>query len=123
MISSLTVKLRSEKFLKSMDNLRENRQYAPATERNRQPILEVLQQVIPPEGNILEIASGTGEHACFFAPYFPNQQWIPSDPDRLLRLSIEAWRQDCTSNNLQMPLEINVSLPNWDEKIDPSAIA
>jgi len=106
-----------------MDNLRENRQYAPATERNRQPILEVLQQVIPQTGDILEIASGTGEHACFFAPYFPNQQWIPSDPDPLLRLSIEAWRQDCTSNNLQTPLEINVTLPNWDETIDPSAIA
>ena len=105
-----------------MDN-RDRKQYAPATERNRQPILEVLQKFIPKKGNILEIASGTGEHACFFAPYFPNQQWIPSDPDRLLRLSIEAWRQDCTSNNLQMPLEINVSLPNWDEKIDPSAIA
>ena len=105
-----------------MDN-RDRKQYAPATERNRQPILEVLQKFIPKKGNILEIASGTGEHACFFAPYFPNQQWIPSDPDRLLRLSIEAWRQDCTSNNLQMPLEINVSLPNLEEKIDPSAIA
>ena len=105
-----------------MDN-RDRKQYAPATERNRQPILEVLQKFIPKKGNILEIASGTGEHACFFAPYFPNQQWIPSDPDRLLRLSIEAWRQDCTSNNLQMPLEINVSLPNWEDKIDPSAIA
>jgi hypothetical protein len=105
-----------------MDN-RDRKQYAPATERNRQPILEVLQQVIPQKGNILEIASGTGEHACFFAPYFPNQQWIPSDPDRLLRLSIEAWRQDCKSDNLQIPLDINVTLPDWDEKIDNSAIA
>jgi hypothetical protein len=105
-----------------MDN-RDRKQYAPATERNRQPILEVLQKVIPQKGNILEIASGTGEHACFFAPYFPNQQWIPSDPDPLLRVSIEAWRQDCTGNNLQIPLEINVSLPNWDGKIDHSAIA
>ncbi|PZV23470.1 MAG: SAM-dependent methyltransferase [Snowella sp.] len=105
-----------------MDN-RDRKQYAPATERNRQPILEVLQKVIPKEGNILEIASGTGEHACFFAPYFPNQQWIPSDPDRLLRLSIEAWREDCTGNNLQLPLDINVTLPDWDEKLDDSAIA
>jgi hypothetical protein len=120
---SYPVGLRSEKFLKSMDDLRENRQYAPATERNRRPILEVLQQVIPKEGDILEIASGTGEHACFFAPYFPNQQWIPSDPDRLLRLSIEAWRQDCTSNNLQIPWDIDVTLPNWETKLDNSAIA
>jgi len=105
-----------------MDN-RDRKQYAPATERNRQPILEVLQKVIPKEGNILEIASGTGEHACFFAPYFSPRQWIPSDPDRLLRLSIEAWRQDCNSDNLQIPLDINVTLSDWDEKIEHSAIA
>jgi hypothetical protein len=105
-----------------MDN-RDRKQYAPATERNRQPILEVLQKVIPKEGNILEIASGTGEHACFFAPYFSPRQWIPSDPDPLLRLSIEAWRQDCKSDNLQIPLDINVTLSDWDEKIDDSAIA
>lgn len=105
-----------------MDN-RDRKQYAPATERNRQPILEVLQKAIPKEGNILEIASGTGEHACFFAPYFSPRQWIPSDPDRLLRLSIEAWRQDCKSDNLQIPLDINVTLSDWDEKIDHSAIA
>ena len=105
-----------------MDN-RDRKQYAPATERNRQPILEVLQKVIPQKGNILEIASGTGEHACFFAPYFAPRLWIPSDPDRLLWLSIEAWRHDCKSDNLQIPLDINVTLPNWEEKIDPSAIA
>jgi len=105
-----------------MDN-RDRKQYAPATERNRQPILEVLQKFIPQEGNILEIASGTGEHACFFAPCFPNQQWIPSDPDRLLRFSIEAWRQDCKSDNLQIPLDINVTLFDWDEKITHTAIA
>ena len=105
-----------------MDN-RDRKQYAPATERNRQPILEVLQKVIPKEGNILEIASGTGEHACFFAPYFSPRQWIPSDPDPLLRVSIEAWQQDCKSDNLQIPLDINVTLSDWDEKIDNSAIA
>ena len=105
-----------------MNNPSTSKQYAPATERNRQPILEVLQKVIPKEGNILEIASGTGEHACFFAPYFPNQQWIPADPDPLLRLSIEAWRQDSKSDNLQIPLDINVTLPDWDEKLDDSAI-
>jgi hypothetical protein len=105
-----------------MDN-RDRKQYAPATERNRQPILEVLQKVIPQKGNILEIASGTGEHACFFAPYFAPRLWIPSDPDPLLRLSIEAWRQDCKSDNLQIPLDINVTLSDWDEKITHSAIA
>jgi hypothetical protein len=44
------------------------RQYAPATGRNREPILEVLLQVLPPTGTVLEVSSGTGEHAVFFAP-------------------------------------------------------
>jgi hypothetical protein len=86
------------------------RQFAPATERNRQPILDVLTQYLPKEGNILEIASGTGEHALFFAPHFPPRLWIPSDPDPFLRSSIEAWRQDCVSDNLQSPLNINASM-------------
>ncbi len=107
-----------------MDKIRDRtKQYAPATERNRQPILEVLQQIIPKQGNILEIASGTGEHACFFATYFQSQEWIPSDPDPFLRLSIEAWRQDYTLNNLQVPLDINVSLPNWTDNLNQAAIA
>jgi hypothetical protein len=86
------------------------RQFAPATERNRQPILDVLTQYLPKEGNILEIASGTGEHALFFAPHFAPRLWIPSDPDPFLRSSIEAWRQDCVSDNLQSPLNIDASM-------------
>jgi len=106
-----------------MNNPNASKQYAPATERNRLPILDVLRKVMPRAGNILEIASGTGEHATFFAPYFPSQQWIPSDPDPLLRLSIEAWRQDCTGYNLKMPLDMDVSCPYWEKKLDDSAIA
>jgi hypothetical protein len=59
----------------------DNRQYAPATERNRNAILEVLLQVLPQQGTVLEIASGTGEHSVFFAPHFHPCQWIPSDPN------------------------------------------
>ncbi len=106
-----------------MDNLSQYRQYAPATERNRQPILNVLQQLTLPPGNILEIASGTGEHACFFAPYFAPRLWMPSDPDPTLRLSIEAWRQDCKTDNLQTPLRIDVTEPVWEIEKENSAIA
>ncbi|MEB3310088.1 MAG: DUF938 domain-containing protein [Snowella sp.] len=106
-----------------MNNLKEYRQYAPATERNRQPILTVLQQLTLPPGNILEIAGGTGEHACFFAPYFAPRLWIPSDPDPTLRLSIEAWRQECKTDNLQPPLTINAMDPVWEVEKDNSAIA
>jgi hypothetical protein len=89
------------------------RQYAPATERNCQPILEVLSQYLPQLGNILEIASGTGEHALFFAPNFAPQLWIPSDPEPYLRSSIESWRQDCPTKNLQSPLDLDARKCPW----------
>ncbi|MEM8505344.1 MAG: DUF938 domain-containing protein, partial [Cyanobacteria bacterium P01_D01_bin.1] len=54
----------------------DSRRYAPATERNRQPILEVLQRVLPNSGTVLEIASGTGEHATFFAPRLSHLSWL-----------------------------------------------
>ena len=78
--------------------------YASATMRNREPILNVLKTVIPDEGNILEIASGTGEHAYFFAPHFSQQKWIPSDKQEECLSSITEWRKDCQSENLQLPL-------------------
>ncbi len=103
-----------------MDN---RQQYAPATQRNRQPILEVLRRVLPANGNILEIASGTGEHAAFFAPLLSPRQWIPSDPDAFLRESIEAWRQACPSDNLQPPLDIDAREPFWQVEAKGIAIA
>ena len=57
------------------------RLYAPATARNRDPILDVLRRVLPPSGLVLEIASGTGEHAVHFAAAFPGLIYQPSDPD------------------------------------------
>ncbi|WP_107668489.1 DUF938 domain-containing protein [Cyanothece sp. BG0011] len=93
-----------------MNNLK---QYAPATQRNREYILEVLLRVLPASGNILEIASGTGEHSLFFAPAFSPRQWIPSDPNPTARNSIEAWRQDSSIDNIQSPLNINAANSNW----------
>lgn len=89
------------------------RQYAPATERNRQPILEVLQRVLPPGGTILEIASGTGEHATFFAPRLKAHQWLPSDPDLNHRASIQAWQSYFPSDNLFPPLALDVRESVW----------
>ena len=93
------------------------KKYAAATARNRQPILEVLQTIIPDHGNILEIASGTGEHAYFFAPNFPQQQWIPSDKQSEYLESIKAWQADCPTDNLQLPLSIDVMTSNWYESL------
>lgn len=89
-------------------------QYAPATERNRQPILAVLQQVLPPSGTVLEISSGTGEHITFFAPRVPHLQWIPSEPQHLSRASIEAWAKALPAENIQLPpLNLDVSQHPW----------
>ncbi|NEP59055.1 MAG: DUF938 domain-containing protein, partial [Symploca sp. SIO2G7] len=80
------------------------RQYAPATKRNREPILEVLQKVLPLNCTVLEIASGTGEHGVFFAPHLGNRQWLPSEPNPLLLASIEAWQIHQPAGNLYPPL-------------------
>jgi SAM-dependent methyltransferase len=94
------------------------RQYAPATDRNRQPILEVLQQVLPPTGTVLEISSGTGEHAVFFAPRLQPRHWIPSDPSPEARASIAAWQQQEAMlgraiANLSPPIALDASAPRW----------
>ena len=91
----------------------DTRQYAPATQRNREPILQVLKRVLPADGNILEIASGTGEHAVFFASNFPHCRWIPSDTNPLCRDSIVAWRDYNSVGNLDNPLDIDASTSQW----------
>lgn len=96
-----------------------DRQHAPASERNRQPILEVLQQVLPPRGTVLEIASGTGEHAAFFAPRLTHLQWLPTEPQAALQSSIRAWAKDCPSGNLLAPLQLDVSQYPWPVEIPP----
>ncbi|MEL4894071.1 DUF938 domain-containing protein [Crocosphaera sp. Alani8] len=89
------------------------KQYAPATQRNREPILEVLLRVLPPSGNILEIASGTGEHCLFFAPAFSPRKWIPSDANPTARNSIEAWRKESLIDNINSPLNIDATSLSW----------
>ncbi len=90
------------------------RQYAPATERNRQPILDVLKQVLPAEGTVLEISSGTGEHITFFAPRLGHLQWLPSEPQALARKSIQSWAEALPADNLRLPpLDLDVSSQPW----------
>lgn len=88
------------------------KRHYPATSRNRGPILEVLRQFIPPEGVVLEVASGSGEHACWFTSQLPNLIWQPSDGDADCLPSIEAWRQDqglCA--RIRPPLHLDVTAP------------
>ena len=89
------------------------RRSAPAALRNREPIAAVLGEWLPASGLVLEIASGTGEHAAFFAERFPKLDWQPSDvhPDALS--SIAAWREAAALPNLRAPIEIDAGDPAW----------
>jgi len=93
------------------------RRFAPATERNREPIAAVLQDVLPAAGLVLEIASGTGEHATHFATRFPPLRFQPSDPDPEARESIEAWRRHAALPNLLPPIEVDVCDPAWSDPL------
>jgi hypothetical protein len=96
------------------------RQHAPATQRNREPILQVLREVLPSNGTVLEISSGTGEHAVFFAPQFPTLNWLPSDPNPIARASINAWRADRPSENLFPAIALDTQTPLWPVEQQPS---
>ncbi|BAY66826.1 hypothetical protein NIES22_69700 (plasmid) [Calothrix brevissima NIES-22] len=89
------------------------RKEAPATQRNREPILEILLQVLPQSGTILEIASGTGEHAVFFAPKLSQRKWLPTDANKQLFPSINAWAEYFGCDNIYPPQELDVREPVW----------
>lgn len=89
------------------------RRMAPATERNREPILAVLRQVLPASGTVLEIASGTGQHAVHFAAALPGLTWQPSDPDAAARASIAAWTAHAGLTNVRTPLALDVCCQPW----------
>ncbi|AFZ47168.1 protein of unknown function DUF938 [Cyanobacterium stanieri PCC 7202] len=89
------------------------KQYAPATQRNREPILEVLKQFLPKNGAILEISSGTGEHCVYFAPHFPQCDWIPTDISEVAMDSISAWTEESGHENIQKPMRVDVTQPQW----------
>lgn len=92
---------------------RDERLSAPATQRNREPILAVLRAELPPSGTVLELASGTGEHAVHFAQALPGLTWQPSDPSPQARRSIAAWIASAGLANLLPPLDLDASGADW----------
>ena len=89
------------------------RRHAPATERNRQPILEILQRILPESGRALEIGSGTGEHAVFFAQALRDWTWMPSEGDAEMLASIRAWIDHTGVDNVEPPRLIDVQANDW----------
>jgi cyclopropane fatty-acyl-phospholipid synthase-like methyltransferase len=89
------------------------KRHAPAAARNRDPILAVLRTVLPETGRVLEIGSGTGEHAVHFARNLPGIEWQPSDVHPEWLASIEAWRADEGIGNMLPPLRLEVRDHDW----------
>ena len=89
------------------------KRHAAATERNREPIAAVLREVLPARGTVLEVASGTGEHAVHFARLLPHLHWQPSDPDPEAIASIEAWQADSGAANLSPALLLDAASGTW----------
>jgi len=90
-----------------------SKKFAPATERNREPIRKVLEAELPEGGLLLEIAAGTGEHAVYLSRAFPQFQWQPTDPDPDALASIAAWREEEGGDNLLTPLQLDASKSEW----------
>jgi Protein of unknown function (DUF938) len=91
----------------------DHRQYAPATERNRGFILDVLRDVLPTTGVILEIASGSGEHIVHFARNFPSLVFQPSDPEPKALLSVAEWVKAVQVTNVRAPIVLDASKSPW----------
>ncbi len=89
------------------------RQYRPHVARNRDPIFDVLRRVLPPKGLVLEVASGSGEHATYFAAKFPALDWRPTDPDSEALASVAAHRDAAGLPNLLPPLQLDVTAAHW----------
>jgi hypothetical protein len=85
----------------------------PSVGRNRDPIAAVLADWLPVSGLVLEVASGSGEHAAFFAERFPGFDWQPSDPNPDALSSIEAWRADSGLANLKEPVILDATSATW----------
>lgn len=89
------------------------RREAPAAQRNRQPILDVLKPRLPPHGLVLEIASGSGEHVVHYAAALPALDFQPSDPDAEARASIDDWVRTLGLGNVRPALAIDVTVKRW----------
>lgn len=96
------------------------KKHAPAALRNREPILGVLRNELPEWGVVLEIASGSGEHAVYFAQALRGLEWQPSDPDAEALASIAAYRADygaASDNvNLREPVLLDAAAESWAVK-------
>ncbi|MEC7623876.1 MAG: DUF938 domain-containing protein, partial [Pseudomonadota bacterium] len=89
------------------------KRHAPATARNSEPLAEVLAEELPDRGLVLEVASGSGEHAVFLARRFPALGWQPSDVDPEALASVDAWADEGGCANLRPAITLDAAQANW----------
>ncbi len=89
------------------------RRFSPASERNREPILEVLRLLLPETGTVLELGSGSGQHAAYFAKALPALQWQPSDKTAEGFDSVAAWAESESAANVRPPVVLDVTSDQW----------
>ncbi|KFC67596.1 hypothetical protein FG93_03909 [Bosea sp. LC85] len=89
------------------------RLFAPATLRNREPILDILRKILPATGLVLEIASGSGEHVSYFAAALPALTFQPSDPDQDALISTAAWSGQSGLANIRPPVQLDAAAAEW----------
>jgi SAM-dependent methyltransferase len=95
--------------------------FSPAADRNKTPILTVLQALLPGQGTALEIASGTGQHVAWFANGLPGWTWQPSDARPEALASIQSWVVESAVANVRTPILLDVMSPTWlahTERVD-----
>ncbi|MDB5742985.1 MAG: hypothetical protein JWR68_1300 [Polaromonas sp.] len=97
--------------------------FSPAADRNKQPLLDVLRQVLPARGSALEIASGTGQHVAWFAAGLPGWTWQPTDAQPRALDSIAAWCATSGLANVRPPLQLDVLDMPWLPDNDAGAPA
>jgi SAM-dependent methyltransferase len=88
------------------------KQSSPSCERNKEPILAVLREILSVPGLVLEISSGSGQHAVHFARGLPHVEWQPTDVADNLP-SISAWRDEAALTNLREPLALDLFSDHW----------
>jgi len=91
------------------------KRHAPATARNSEAIAEVLARELPAQGRVLEIASGSGEHAVFFARRFPALEWQPSDLDLEALASVHAYVAEASLPNVRPAIQVDAGTQGWGD--------
>lgn len=90
------------------------KRFSQSCENNKVPILRELETHLVGSSHVLEIGSGTGQHAAFFATNLPHVTWHTSDMP-VNHGSIKAWLAECSTNNLHAPIHFTIGVDDWPE--------